>query len=90
MVDRAFNIGDLVLQHDAKLHMPPFMRRQDGKAKTLSQSEILKTRNITSLRIHIKHAVARMKNFRILFLPLLYQTLVMVAVFCNMPLLLKY
>ncbi len=66
MVDRAFNIDDLVLQHDTKLHMPPFMRRQDGKAKTLNQSEILKTRNITSLRIHIKHAVARMKNFRIL------------------------
>ncbi len=66
MVERAFNIGDLMLQHDAKLHMPSFMRRQDDKAKTLNQSEILKTRNIASLRIHAKHAVARMKNFRIL------------------------
>ncbi len=66
MVERAFNIGDLMLQHDAKLYMPPFMRRQDGEAKTLNPSEILKTRNIASLRIHTKHAVARMKNFRIL------------------------
>ncbi len=32
MVDRVLNIGDLMLQHGAKLHMLPFMRRQDGKA----------------------------------------------------------
>ncbi len=34
--------------------------------QTLNQSEILITRNTASLRIHIKHAVTRMKNFRIL------------------------
>ncbi len=98
MVDRGFNIGDFMLQRCAKLYMPPFTRKQDGKGKTLNQSEILKTRNIASFRIQLERAIARMKNFKILsktinfhFLPLMYQTLVIVAVFCNlMPPLLKY
>ncbi len=65
IVDRRFNIGDLMLQRGAKLHTPPCTRKQDGKGKTLNQSEILKTRNVGSLRIHIERAIARMKNFKI-------------------------
>lgn len=99
MVDRGFNIGDLLLQRGAKLHMPPFTRKTgDGKGKILNQGEIMKTRNIASLRIHVERAIERMKNYKILskninlhLLPLLYQILVIVAVFCNLqPPLLKY
>ncbi len=60
MVDRGFNIGDLMLQRGAKLHMPPFTRKHDDKKKTLNQSEIVKTRNIASLRIHVERAIERM------------------------------
>jgi len=99
MVDRGFNIGDLLLQRGAKLHIPPFTRkREDGKGRALNQSEILKTREIASLRIHVERAIQRMKTFRILtkkmgfhLWPLLYQILVVVAVFCNLQSpLLKY
>jgi len=99
MVDRNFNIGDLLLQRGVKLHMPPFTRKkEDGTGKTLNQREILKTREIASLRIHVERAIGRMKNFKILtntmhfnLWPLLYQILVIVAVFCNLlPSLVKY
>lgn len=33
MVDRGFNIGDLMLQRGAKLHMPPFTRKHDDKKR---------------------------------------------------------
>ncbi|RUM28700.1 MAG: hypothetical protein DSY42_07915 [Aquifex sp.] len=98
MVDRGFNIGDLLLQRGAKLYMPPFTRKaENGKDKALNQSEILKTRNIASLRIHLERAIERIKNFKILsnritfnLWPLLYQVLVIVSVFCNLqPPLLK-
>ncbi len=63
MVDRGFNIGDLLLQRGAKLYMPPFTRKgENGKHKTLNQSEIIKTRNTASLRIHVEQAIERMKN----------------------------
>ncbi len=92
MVDRGFNIGDLLLQRGAKLHMPPFTRkRPDGKGRALNQSEIVKTRELASLRIHVERAIERMKNFKILsdkitstLWPLLHQILVIVAVLCNL------
>ncbi len=99
MVDRGFNIADLLLQRGAKLHIPHFTRKgNDGKSKTLNQSEILKTREIAKLRIHVERAIGRMKNFKILtnqinfhLWPLFHQILVIVAVFCNLqPPLLKY
>ncbi len=99
MVDRGFNIGDLLLQCGAKLHIPPFTRkRQDSNGRSLNQSEILKTREIASLRIHVERAIQRIKTFKILtkklsfhLWDLLYQILVIVAVFCNFqPSLLKH
>ncbi len=99
MVDRGFNIGDLLLQRGAKLHIPPFTRkRQDGNGRALNQSEILKTREIASLRIHVERAIQRIKTFKILtkkltfhLWDLLYQILVIIAVFCNFqPPLLKH
>ncbi len=63
MVDRGFNIADLLLAKKAKLHIPPFTREKNGSdCRTLNQSEIVKTREIASLRIHVERAIERMKT----------------------------
>ncbi|XP_076030603.1 uncharacterized protein LOC143018907 [Oratosquilla oratoria] len=59
MVDRGFNIGDLILQRGAKLHVPPFTRKA-SKGRMLTQSEIAKTRSIATVRIHVVRAIVRM------------------------------
>ena len=91
MVDRGFNVGDLVLQRSAKLHMPPFTRKaSDGSGKMLNQTEIAKTRSIACLRIHVERAIQRMKTFQILnkidntLWSLSDYIVVIVAVFSNM------
>lgn len=92
MVDRGFNIADLLLERKAKLHIPPFTRKGNGNnQKILNQSEIAKTREVASLRIHVERAIERMKNYKILsqaldisLWPLLDQLLVIIAVMCNM------
>lgn len=95
MVDRGFNITDLLLEKRAKLHIPPFTRRDGSDRKVLTQSEIAKTREIAQLRIHVERAIERMKNYKLLenpiginLWPLLDQLLVVVAVMCNMEALL--
>lgn len=64
--------------------------------KILNQKEIIETREIASLRIHVERATERMKNFAVLtkimdlnIAPRLHQILVIVAFICNLsPLLL--
>ncbi|XP_063857624.1 uncharacterized protein LOC135099123 [Scylla paramamosain] len=91
MVDRGFNIGDLILQRGAKLHIPPFTRKEASKGRMLTQSEIAKTRSIATLRIHVERAIGRMKTFKLLgqtlhqrMWPLMDHIVVIVAVLCNM------
>lgn len=91
MVDRGFNIGDLILQHGAKLYIPPFTRREASKGRMLTQNEIAKTRSIASVRIHVERAIGRMKTFKLLgqtvdqrMWPLIDYIVVIVAVLCNM------
>ena len=92
MVDRGFNIADLLLEKKAKLYIPPFTRKKAGSdRKSLTQSEIAKTREIASLRIHVERAIERMKNYKLLsqtidisLWPLLDQLMVIIAVLCNM------
>ena len=57
MADRGF---DLTLV-GAHLNMPPFLR---GKSQ-LSENELVITRRIVSLRIHVERAMERIKNFHI-------------------------
>ncbi|XP_076029393.1 uncharacterized protein LOC143018143 [Oratosquilla oratoria] len=59
MVDRGFNIGNLILQRGAKLHIPPFTRKA-SKGRMLTQSEIAKTRSRATIRIHVMRAIGRM------------------------------
>lgn len=87
MVDWGFNIGDLILQQGVKLYMPPFTRNN----KKLNKSEIIKTRSIAALLIHVERAIQRMKTFKILsenvdcinLWPLMDYIVKIIAVSCN-------
>ena len=59
MADRGFEIEDDLHARGVKLNIPPFLR---GKSQ-LETSEIIETRRIASLRIHVEHAIERIKNF---------------------------
>ena len=61
MADRGFDIEeDLMLRGDS-LNIPPFLH---GKSQ-LSEKELIVTRRIASLRIHVERAMERIKNFHI-------------------------
>ena len=86
MADRGFDIeGDLILR-GVRLNIPPFLK---GKQQ-LSQSELVQTRRIASLRMHVERAMERLKNFHIFDKPLppsfrdtANQTFYICAVFTN-------
>ena len=92
MADRGFLIRDLLLEKGAKLVIPPFTKKCNwGKGKRLLQSDIIKTRRIANLRIHVERAIERLKNFNILsntmpltLKPLSNQILKVCAFLCNL------
>ena len=61
MADRGFDIEEDLVLIGVKLNIPPFLK---GKAQ-LSNSELIETRRIASLRIHVERAMERLKNFHI-------------------------
>ena len=61
MVDRGFNIQDLLLSRGTILHMPPF-----SKGTRFTPTKENKTNGIAGARIHVERAIGRIKNFRIL------------------------
>ena len=66
MVDRGFDIDDLLKGRDVQVYWPPFLRGR----QQLTEEELVTTQRIASLRIHVQRAIERVKNFRILhFLP---------------------
>ncbi|GFQ73232.1 hypothetical protein TNCT_639611 [Trichonephila clavata] len=60
--DRGFPVKDLVTERRASLVLPDSTK---GK-KQLSSSEVISSRKITRLRIHIERCIGRLKTFRIL------------------------
>ena len=62
MVDRGFNVRDLLLQKGADIVIPPFL----GDRSSLTPREEAQTRVIAKLRIHVERAIERMKKFKIL------------------------
>ena len=58
--------GDSVMDHGVRLNIPPFMK---GK-KQLNDEELVETRRISTLRIHIERAMEQLKNFHIFDRPL--------------------
>ena len=61
MADRGFNIEDELILRGVHLNIPPFLH---GKSQ-LSETEMIKTRRIASLRIHVERAMERIKNVHI-------------------------
>ena len=62
MADRGFNIGDECASHNIDLNIPPFCY---GRGQ-LSATEVVQTRRIASLRIHVEWAINQIKRYRIL------------------------
>ena len=66
MADRGFNIQEMLASKGVRVNVPPFMN-QSGQ---FSEQEMLATRRIASLRIHVERAIERIKNYHILdFIP---------------------
>ena len=61
MADRGFTIEDLLHSRGVGLNIPP---NKDGPQ--LSEDDLILTRRIATLRIHIERAIGRIKTFRIL------------------------
>ena len=66
MADRGFDIQEELALLGVRLNIPPFLR---GK-KQLSSNELVETRRIASLRIHVERAMEQIKNFHIFDRPL--------------------
>ena len=67
MADRGFNIQGMLASKGVKVNVPPFM----NESGQFNESELLETRRIASLRIHVERAMERIKNYRILdFVPI--------------------
>ena len=66
MADKGFDIAYEVLVRGAKLIIPPFVKNH----QQLSKKNVIVTRKIASLRIHVERAIGRIKQYRIY--PMLY------------------
>ena len=66
MSDQGFNVQDMLALKGVKVNVPPFMN-QSGQ---FTEQEMLPTRRIATLRIHVEHAIEHKKNYHILdFIP---------------------
>ena len=91
MADRGFQIEDLLLPKGARLVAPPFTKKCSfGKNKRLNASEIIRTRKIAHLRIHVERAIERMKRWDVidhiplLSVPYTSEIVSVIAAFCNL------
>ena len=61
MAYRGFNIQDDLTPLGVRVNIPPFLK---GKEQ-LDREELIETRRIASLLIHVEHAMERIKNYHI-------------------------
>ena len=61
MADRGFTIADLLDTKGVSLNIPPMK-----VGEQLSDTELVATRRIAALRIHVERALGRIKNYKIL------------------------
>ena len=61
MADRGFDIEEDLITRGVRLNIPPFLR---GKEQ-FDEDEIITTKRIASLRIHVERAMERIKKFHI-------------------------
>ena len=68
MADRGFNIQELpeIVDKGVKVNVPPFT----NESGQFTESELLRTRRTSTLRIHVERAIERIKNYHVLhFIP---------------------
>ena len=61
MADCGFDIQDDLTLINVKLNIPPFLKDKDQ----FTEVEMVQTRRIASLRIHVERAMERLRNFHI-------------------------
>lgn len=61
MVDRGFNVQDLMLLKEVNIIMPPFTKGQ----KQFTKQKVNDGQAIAKARIHVERAIQRVKRFRI-------------------------
>ena len=66
MADRGFTIKDMLKKLKIDLNIPPFL---DGQQQLLSE-QVQQGRKIASLRVHVEHAIGRIKTYSILKEPI--------------------
>lgn len=62
MADKGFEISKFTTERQIDLIIPP----RKNKMKKMARNQIIKTRRIASMRIHVERYMARVKKFRIL------------------------
>ena len=63
MADKGFTISELLSGTRIRLNHPPFLEKKDGQ---LTEEEVIETRRIASLRIHVERAIESIKSYHIL------------------------
>ena len=61
MADKGFDSEEYIIPLGVRLNIPPFLR---GKTQ-FDHSELIQTRRVASLRIHVERDMERIKNFHI-------------------------
>ena len=59
MADRGFDVHDLLQSVGVELNIPPYL---SGRLQ-LDEPELVETRRIASLRIHVERPIERIKNY---------------------------
>ena len=62
MADKGFDIQDILAPLGVKLNIPPFL----SAGKQMSSVDVVNTRKITRLRVHVERAIGCVKNYCIL------------------------
>lgn len=61
MADKGFDIQSMLNKRNVSLNLPPYLRHQNQ----FSPDDILKTKAIAKIRIHVERAIRRIKEFHI-------------------------
>ena len=61
MADKGFDIADLLRTKQVSLNLPPFRQRQTQ----FSAQDVLQTKTIAKVRIHVERAIRRIKEFHL-------------------------
>jgi hypothetical protein len=87
MADRGFTIQNDLLPYGVSLNIPVFRRG----LKQLHKVDVIKTRRIATVRIHVERVISKLKNFRILkcvipttLVPLLDDIVMVCCALCNL------